>query len=54
MQILQDQNKLQLDQISDLSNFLNLTMAQVGEHQKALYEWDTSLLILNKTLMSTM
>ena len=44
------QNKLQQDQIIELAHFLKLTMVQVGEHQEFLYELDTRLLILNKTL----
>ena len=33
---LQNQNKLQQDQILELAHFLNLTMVQVGEHQDVL------------------
>ena len=38
----------------ELGHFLNLTMVKVGEHQEALYELDTRLFILNKTLVSIM
>ena len=47
IKILQNQNKLQQDQILELALFLNLTVVQVGEHQEALYELETRLLILN-------
>ena len=52
--ILQDQNKLQQDQTLELAHFLNLTVVLVGEHQETLYDLDTRLIILDRTLMSTM
>ena len=38
---------------TELLHFLNLTLIQVGEHQEALYEMDTRLIILNRTPMSS-
>ena len=49
IQILQNQNKLQQDQILKLVHFLSLTTVQVREHKEAPYELDTRLLILKKT-----
>ena len=48
--ILQNQNKLQDKQIKQLAKYLNLTMHQVDRQNEMLYEIDTKLLILNKTL----
>ena len=50
LHILQRQNQLQDKQIKQLAKFLNLTMHQVDTHNELLYEMDTKLLILNKTL----
>ena len=52
--ILQNQNKLQDKQIKQLAKYLNLTMHQVDRHSEMLYEMDTRLLILNKTLQHLM
>ena len=52
--ILQNQNKLQDKQIKQLAKYLNLTMHQVHRHSEMLYEMDTRLLILNKTLQCLM
>ena len=54
LQILQDQNLLQDKQIKDLADHLNLTMAHVNRHETMLYELDSKLMILNKTLQSMM
>ena len=50
LHILQKQNQLQDKQIKQLAKYLNLTMHQVDKHNKMLYEMDTKLLIMNKTL----
>ena len=47
---LQKQNQLQDKQIKQLAKYLNLTMHQVDRQNEMLYEMDTKLLILNKTL----
>ena len=52
--ILQNQNKLQDKQIKQLAKYLNLTMHQVNRDSEMLYEMDTRLLILNKTLQYLM
>ena len=52
--ILQNQNKLQDKQIKQLAKYLNLTMHQVDRHSEMLYEMDTRLLTLNKTLQHLM
>ena len=52
--ILQNQNKLQDKQIKQLGKYLNLTMHQVDRHNQILYEMDTKMLILNKTLQHLM
>ena len=54
LQILQDQNLLQDKQIKTLADHLNLTMAHVNRHETMLYELDSKLMILNKTLQSVM
>ena len=54
LQILQDQNLLQDKQIKALVNHLNLTMAHVNRHETMLYELDSKLMILNRTLQSVM
>ena len=52
--ILQKQNQLQDKQIKQLAKYLNLTMHQVDRQNEMLYEMDTKLLILNKTLQHLM
>ena len=37
-----------------LANHLNLTMAHVNRHETMLYELDSKLMILNRTLQSVM
>ena len=54
LRILQDQNLLQDKQIKALAVHLNLTMAHVNRHENMLYELDTKLMVLNKTLQSIM
>ena len=54
LHILQKQNQLQDKQIKKLAKYLNLTMHQVDKHNEMLYEMDTKLLILNKTLQNLM
>ena len=54
LHILQKQNQLQDKQIKQLAKFLNLTMHQVDRHSEMLYEMDTKMLILNKTLQHLM
>ena len=54
LHILQKQNQLQDKQIKQLTKYLNLTMYQVDKHNEMLYEMDTKLLILNKTLQNLM
>ena len=51
---LHQQNKLQDEQIEHLAKYLNLTMHQVNEHNEMLYEMDTKMLIMNKTLQQIM
>ena len=51
---LQKQNQLQDKQIKQLANFLNLTMHQVDKHSEMLYEMDTKMTIMNKTLQQLM
>ena len=51
---LHQQNKLQDKQIKQLAKFLNLTMHQVDKHNEMLYELDTKMLIINKTLQQMM
>ena len=52
--ILQKQKQLQDKQIKQLAKYLNLTMHQVDRQNEMLYEMDTKLLILNKTLQHLM
>ena len=54
LHILQKQNQLQDKQIKQLAKYLNLPMHQVDKHNEMLYEMDTKLLILNKTLQNLM
>ena len=44
------QNQIQDKQIKHLAKYLNLTMNQVDKHSEMLYEMDTKMLIMNKTL----
>ena len=54
LHILQKQNQLQDKQIKQLANFLNLTMHQVDQHSEMLYELDTKMTIMNKTIQQIM
>ena len=51
---LQKQNQLQDKQIKHLAKFLNLTMHQVSRHSEMLFEMDTKMFIINKTLQDVM
>ena len=51
---LQRQNQLHDKQIKCLAKFLNLTMHQINRHSEMLYEMDTKMFILNKTLQDEM
>ena len=51
---LQKQNQLQDKQIKQLAKFLNLTMHHVDKHSEMLYELDTKLTIINKTIQEIM
>ena len=53
LQKLLEQNELQEAQMF-VSNTLKFIMVQVHEHCGVLHELDTRLVILNKTLISTM
>ena len=50
----QKQNQLQDKQIKQLAKFLNLTMHQVDRHSEMLYELDTKMTIMNKTIQQIM
>ena len=52
--ILQTQNQLQDKQIKQLTKYLNLTMHQVDRHSEMLYELDTKMTIMNKTMQQLM
>ena len=51
---LHQQNKLQDKKIKHLAKYLNLTMHQVNKHKEMVYELDTKMLIINKTLQQLM
>ena len=51
---LQRQNQLQDKQIKHLAKYLNLTMHQVIRHKEMLYEMDTKIFIMNKTIQDVM
>ena len=51
---LQKQNQLQDKQIKHFAKFLNLTMHQVNRHSEMLYEMDTKMFIINRTLQHVM
>ena len=51
---LQKQNQLQDKQIKHLAKYLNLTMHQVSRHGEMLYEMDTKMFIINKTIQDIM
>ena len=51
---LQEQNQLQDKQIKQLANYLDLTMHQVDRHSEMLYELDTKMTIMNKTIQQIM
>ena len=54
LHILQEQNQLQDKQIKQLAKLLNLTMHQVNQHSEMLYELDTKMTIMNKTIQQIM
>ena len=54
LHILQKQNQLQDKQIEQLASYLNLTMHQINRHSEMLYEMDTKLFIMNRTLQHIM
>ena len=51
---LQKQNQLQDKQIKHLAKYLNLTMHQVSRHGEMLYEMDTKMFTMNKTIQDIM
>ena len=51
---LQKQNQLQDKQIKYLAKHLNLTMHQVSRHEEMLYEMDTKMFSMNKTIQDIM
>ena len=51
---LQKQNQLQDRQMKHLAKYLNLTMHQVSRHSEMLYEMDTKMFIMNKTIQDIM
>ena len=51
---LQKQNQLQDKQIKQLAKYLNLTVHQVDKHSEMLYELDTKMTIMNKTMQQLM
>ena len=51
---LQKQNQLQDKQIKHLAKYLNLTMHQIRRHGEMLYEMDTKMFIMNKTIQDIM
>ena len=51
---LQKHNQLQDKQIKHLAKYLNLTMHQVSRHGEMLYEMDTKMFIMNKTIQDIM
>ena len=51
---LQRQNQLQDKQIKHLAKYLHLTVHQVSRHSEMLYEMDTKMFIMNKTIQDIM
>ena len=51
---LQKQNQLQDKQIKHLAKYLNLTMHQVSRHEGMLYEMDTKMFTMSKTIQDIM
>ena len=47
---LQRQIQLQDKQIKHFAKYLNLTMHQINRHGEMLYEMDTKMVIMNKTI----
>ena len=54
IRILQSQNKLQEDQILELSHYLNITYAHVSSNRYAITNLQLQLAQLNKTLIATL
>ena len=51
---LQSQNRLQQDQILELSHYLNITYAHVSTNRYAITNLQVQLTELNKTLIATL
>ena len=51
---LQRQSQLHDKQIKHLAKYLNLSMHQVSRHEEMLYEMDTNMFIMNKTIQEIM
>ena len=51
---LQRQNQLHDKQIKHLAKYPNLTMHQVSRHSEMLYEMDTKMFVMNKTIQDIM
>ena len=51
---LQKQNQLQDKQIKHLAKYLNLTMHQISRYGEMLYEMDTKMFIMKKTIQDIM
>ena len=51
---LQGKNQLQDKQIQNLVKHLNLTLHQVSRHEEMLYDMDTKMFIMNKTIQDIM
>ena len=51
---LQKQNQLQDKQIKHLAKYINFTMHQVSRHEEMLYEMNTKMFIMNKTIQDIM
>ena len=51
---IQKQNQFQDKQIKHLTRYPNLTMHQVSRHEEMLYEMDTKMFIMNKTIQDIM
>ena len=47
-------HQLQDKQINHLAKYLNLTMHKVSRHEEMLYEMDTKMFIMNKTIQDKM
>ena len=52
--LFKNKTQLQDKQIKHLVKYLNLTMHQVIKHGEMLYEMDTKMFIINKTIQDIM